>query len=193
MITLLTLMLGCAPGEVVVLDDDNVVVSAPGTTIEAEDCYQDLDGDGAYYPYGEDCHVPEGTTLDCDDGDPEMDAEECAETQGSPHESQEDEYGDEWAHTWFQFDLVPEGNGDSEHSLAVLFADGTWLTTENGWFEVAPSDPTTVSMVVDMSTSEVLDNEFVADGLTVEMLTEAYEDLGPMQLVDSLDALTYVP
>lgn len=138
--SLLLVLVGCLQPAVPDIGDDTVVSSAPSGAAQVseqdsdeEDCLVDEDDDGAYYPTTTTCSVPEGTPLDCDDGDPEMDAEACADV--SAHEEQEEQYGGCTASattTWMVFDFTGGFHADYEPEITVIFPDDTSQQSGDG-------------------------------------------------------------
>lgn len=80
----------------------------------------------------------------------------------------------EWIKTRLQFNETAP--------LAVLLADGTWKRTRNGRIQTSAYSPLTITQVVNLSTSEVLNPCEVANGLRVVMLSSSNFYVGSMTL-----------
>jgi len=131
---------------------------------------------------------------------------DTAEGSGNPHtlQSQQNvstivppvtDEPDEWFSTLLVFDTNGDDHNDELPCWAFMFSDGTWLYSHNGFVEIAPSDPTAIEMVVDMSTNQVLDAGYVATYTIAMMVTEDYDDLGDMiaEVHDDGWGVTYTP
>jgi hypothetical protein len=87
---------------------------------------------------------------------------------------------DEWASPLLVFDDNGDEHNDMLSSWAFLFEDGSWVYSHNGFVEIAASDPTPITMVVDTCSGQVLSAEYVVQYLVGVMVTSSYEELGDM-------------
>lgn len=85
---------------------------------------------------------------------------------------------------WFSTLLVFDDNGDEHNDMlstwAFLFEDGTWQYSHNGFLEISPSDPTTITMVIDMNTGTLLSAEYVMEYADAIMVDSNYVEIGDM-------------